>query len=157
MKKFTSLVFFIMGAAGGAVGMFLLRQFILAGDPGLALEPYFNLFWLALAAVALLGGILAVCFKSTVIKIVTCVLGGYAFAVALCGLIPAFGGPYVPNYGFFIAAGGAMVIGALIQCFCCKKRPAKEEKLHGIQYKADGKARKGAKEQPGIHNEFVAP
>merc|ERR1711988_1179872 len=58
MKKFTSLVFFIMGAAGGAVDMFLLRQVILAADSGLALAPNFTLYWIALAAVALLGGIL---------------------------------------------------------------------------------------------------
>merc|ERR1719399_1040532 len=45
IKKFTSLVFFIMGAGGGAVGMFLLRQFILAGNPHLASAWEFNFYW----------------------------------------------------------------------------------------------------------------
>jgi hypothetical protein len=159
MKKFTSLVFFIMGAAGGAVGMFLLRQFIVAGNPSLVNDTNFNLYWLALAAVALLGGVLAVCFKSTVVRVVTVVLGGYTFAVALCGLIPALGGAYVPNYGFFVTAGVTMLLGAAFQCFCCKKRDFKEEEQRAVQYNADGNARKAQGKAKGqsFDDQFVAP
>lgn len=158
IKKFTSLVFFIMGAGGGAVGMFLLRQFIIAGNPQLASDWRFNFYWLGLAVVAILCGFLAVCLKRAVITTVTCILGGYGFAVALCGLIPACGGPYVANYVFFIVAGITMVLGAIFQCIFCKPDP--DENARQDQYRADENARKEqAKRQKkgddGV--QFIAP
>jgi len=156
-NKFEKFVFFVMGAAGGAAGMFFLQNFIVAGNPHLASEPLFNLFWLGLVAVAILCGLVAMCLKSQVTILVTSILGGYAFAIALCGLVPAFGGPYVPNYGFFITAGFAILFGILFQCFCCKDDPDKKARME--QYRADQDQRKkNAKKNPeGQGVQFIAP
>merc|ERR1719379_513283 len=125
--------------------MFLLRQFIIAGNPGLTSNVWFNFYWLGLAVVALVCGLVAICAKRAIVTIVTCILGGYGFAVALCGLIPAFGGPYVANYVFFIVAGVAMVLGIIFQCIFCKPDP--EKKSRAEQYRADEKARKAQQQQ----------
>lgn len=121
VSRFPSLGYFIMGAAGGAFGMLLLRMFILAGNPQLGLDKNFKFFWLGLAGVAILVGIIAVKLKKAVFVSVTSLLGGYGFAVSLCGLIPAFGGPIPVNYVFFIIFGFTVVIGALWQIFLAPK------------------------------------
>jgi len=162
LRKITSLCFFVMGAAGGAFACFMLRQFILAGNPDLATNSWFNFYWLGLAVVALLCGIIAVLLKRSVIRLVTCLLGGYAFAIALCGLIPVFGGPYCANYTFFIVAFVAMAAGFVFQCFCCKPDPEKAKRME--QYRADQKERKAQqKKGKGVEmnrhqdNAFIAP
>merc|ERR1719324_1850403 len=98
---------------------------------------------------------IAACLKSAVITTVTCILGGYGFAVALCGLIPAFDGPYVANYVFFIVAGITMILGIIFQCIFCKPDP--EKKARADQYRADEKARKAQQQQGGTGVRFIAP
>jgi len=128
-KRAVWLSFFILGAAGGAFGMFMLRLFILAGNPGLAQSTAFNFYWLALGVVALIAGIVAVKMKKSVMVVVTCLIGGYGFAVAVCGLIPVFNGPYLANYVFFIIFGFTVLIAAfhqikILPSWC----PAKQER-----------------------------
>merc|ERR1712100_180899 len=74
IKKAEWVIYFVMGAAGGAVAMYMLRQFIIAGNPQLAFMWQFNFFWLGLALVAIFCGLLAVRLRSVVIRTVTCLL-----------------------------------------------------------------------------------
>jgi len=121
VKRFVWLAFFVMGAAGGAVGMFFLRDIILAANPHLVTETLFNLYWLGLVAVAILCGLVAVQLKKAVVIIVTSLLGGYAMAVSICGLVPACGGVPPPAWAFFVTFGVFGVAGFLFQMFVARK------------------------------------
>jgi len=128
IKKVEWLAFFVMGAAGGAFGMFILRLFILAGNAHLSTEPLFNLYWIAVGVVALIGGFLAVKLRRAVMIVGTCLIGGYVFAVSVCGLVPAFNGPIPVNWVFFVVFGCVTLAGALWQIFAAPKFcPAKAD------------------------------
>ena len=133
MRKIASIIVFIMGAAAGALAGIGIRQILLAVQPSLATDSNFMYYWFGLAGVAVLCGLIAMCcfgkkLAQTFIMLVACGMGGYGVAIALCGLFPVFGGPYVPDYGFFITFGGATFIGVLIQCGVKKLCPGKTVK-----------------------------
>jgi len=121
IKRFVWLAFFVLGAAGGAVGMFILRDIILAANPHLAAASLFNLYWLGLVAVAIICGIIAVKLEKAVVVIVTSLLGGYAMAVSICGLIPVCGGTPPPAWAFFVIFGVFCAAGFLFQMFVARK------------------------------------
>jgi len=137
-KKYNWIVFFVMGGAGGAFGMFMLRQFILAGNPSLAQEAKFNLYWIGLAAVSLIAGVVAVKLQRAIMICVTCLIGGYGFSVALCGFIPTFGGSYPANWVFFVIFGVAAAAGVAWQLLLapkvCGSKDESKKNINGQQH-----------------------
>ena len=121
VRSLVELSLFVSGASGGAFSMLLLRDILLAASPSLISEPVFiHGYWPASALIALLCGLLAAYLSEHAVLLVTSVVGGYGFALSLIDLIPAFGGPVVPGFVFFLLFFTATLAGVLLQT--CTKR-----------------------------------
>ena len=130
VRSLVELSLFVSGASGGAFSMLLLRDILLAASPSLISEPVFiHGFWPASALIALLCGLLAAYLSEQAVLLVTSVVGGYGFALSLIDLIPAFGGPVVPGFVFFLLFFTATLAGVLLQT--CTKRFMSEQPAAG--------------------------
>ena len=130
VRSLVELSLFVSGASGGAFSMLLLRDILLAASPSLISEPVFiHGYWPASALIALLCGLLAAYLSEHAVLLVTSVVGGYGFALSLIDLIPAFGGPVVPGFVFFLLFFTATLAGVLLQT--CTKRFMSEQPAAG--------------------------
>jgi len=119
LEKMESLVFFILGAAGGAITMYLLRNIILSAAPQLITSSGFNFFWLALVGVAILCGFIASCLHQEIIISVTALAGAYGLACSIVALVPASSGElgnFAPLWVFWLIFFIALPIGLGVQC-----------------------------------------
>jgi hypothetical protein len=115
MEEHASTSAFIAGAAVGAFGMYMIRVIIIATAPEVASSNSFNLYWLVLLIVSIACGVLAFWFKTLIMLVASCLVGGCGVALSVYALIPVCGGPDLPSYAFFLIFGISMIIGALFQ------------------------------------------
>jgi hypothetical protein len=121
IEKFESLAMFIVGACGGAMGMYILRAIIVAADPSLAASPSFQWYWVGLAAVAIIAGFAAVFMKTAILVSVTSIVGAYGLAVSILGLIPACGGSWTWPGAFWLILCLGAPLGMIVQCYVSAK------------------------------------
>lgn len=120
------VVFFVVGCAGGAFGMYFVRSCIVASLPALARQDDFQAYWLALVAVSILCGVTCAHWRTEAMLFVSCFVGGYGVALAVSGLVPACGGPSLPVYAFYAIFAVALIAGASFQVYRVGQRQAEE-------------------------------
>jgi len=120
MNKILSLTFFAFGAIIGVLAGFILRSVILASNPDIALNAYFDWYWLAIAGLAIAFGFLGVFLKDLMIFIVCAALGSWLVASSSIGLFDLFG-VYTDAWVFYVILGGVGSLGILAHFFLIPK------------------------------------
>jgi hypothetical protein len=121
------LVFFLVGSTGGAFFMYFIRSVIVAIDPGLVYNDFFDAYWLALVGFSILCGVTAAHWKRSFMLGVSCFVGAYGLALSVNGIVPTIGGPYLPPYVFFLLFVAAGIAGLIAQLYRIRARRAAEE------------------------------
>ena len=137
-----SLAVFLVGAAAGAIGMLVIRNFIIASNSSLATDPYFFYYWIGLAVVALLCGIIAVCCRRLVFLIASTTVGSYLFASSIMGLCQAYVAGGISGWIFYAIFGPMVLVGVLVQVFIFNtlNLPPREGKVQQAQKAPTAKA-----------------
>ena len=108
---------FVLGAASGAFGMLVIRNFFTASNPSLASDPNFFWYWIALGVVALLSGLLAICYRKSVVLIATVLVGAYLFSSAIMGMFQLYVVGGVSGWWFYAIFAAMAILGLLVQVY----------------------------------------
>jgi len=120
MNKIISLTFFAFGAIIGVLAGFILRSVILASNPDIALNAYFDWYWLAIVGLAIAFGFLGVFLKHLMIFLVCAALGSWLVASSSIGLFDLFG-VHTEAWVFYVILGGVGGLGILAHFFLIPK------------------------------------
>jgi len=120
VQRVAWIAFFLLGAALGAVAMYLLRGVILAANPALATTVAFGWYWVGAALLTILAGVTAASLRK-VVYVATCiVVGSFCIATFVAGIVLVAGGQPIGFGSYLGVMLGAALSGALIQY--CQRR-----------------------------------
>mmetsp|Transcript_19279 Transcript_19279/g.63690 ORF Transcript_19279/g.63690 Transcript_19279/m.63690 type:complete len:375 (-) Transcript_19279:11-1135(-) len=132
LRKFVTFSIFAVGAAAGVVGALSLRSFLYAENPALVDDSDFSTFFVGLAAASGLAcGVIAVCLERPVLLLASCCIGGYAFAVAVSGLVSLRHNEPLAAWAFLLVALLAATTGLIVQVCVTRVRCGKKREPKG--------------------------
>jgi len=125
LRKVECLAFFILGAAGAAICMYVIRDIIISVAPSVVAEKEFHTYWIALFVVSLGCGLVAAWFQTSMLITVTCLVGAYGVASATIGLVPSTANVFPAPWIFWLTFGFALAVGFAVQCLQSKTKREK--------------------------------